>query len=111
MNARQLINRTQQEINIEPQRRQLLELIETILVYKFPTMSREEIEGMFGLSDLKQTRVYQEGKEEGALKEKFRMIPLLLRLGLSYEETAKELGLSLEEVQQEMQKQPLSEDT
>lgn len=31
-----------------------LSLIETILVYKFPTMSREEIEGMFGLSDLKQ---------------------------------------------------------
>jgi predicted transposase/invertase (TIGR01784 family) len=112
--ARQLIERTQQEINIEPQRRQLLELIETILVYKFPTMSREEIEGMFGLSDLKQTRVYQEGKQEGkqegAREEKFRTIPLLLRLGLSFEDTAKELGLSLEEIQQEMQKQPPSQD-
>ncbi len=110
-----LINRTQQEIKIEPQRRQLIELIETILVYKFPTMSREEIESMFGLSDLKQTRVYQEGKQEGkqegAYEEKFRMIPLLLRLGLSFEETAKELGLSLEEIQQEMQKQPPSQDT
>ncbi|MEA5601786.1 Rpn family recombination-promoting nuclease/putative transposase [Nostoc sp. UHCC 0252] len=109
--ARQLIERTQQEINIEPQRRQLLELIETILVYKFPTMSRKEIEGMFGLSDLKQTQVYQEGKQEGAYEEKFRMIPLLLRLGLSFEEMAKELGLSLEEVQQEIQKQPPSQDT
>ncbi|MEH1933442.1 MAG: Rpn family recombination-promoting nuclease/putative transposase [Nostoc sp.] len=108
--ARQLIGRTQQEINIEPQRRQLLELIETILVYKFPKMSRKEIEGMFGLSDLKQTRVYQEGKQEGGREEKFRMIPLLLRLGLSFEETAKELGLSLEEVQQEMQKQPPIQD-
>ncbi|MCF2145397.1 Rpn family recombination-promoting nuclease/putative transposase [Desmonostoc muscorum LEGE 12446] len=112
--ARELIDRTQQEINIEPQRRQLLELIETILVYKFPTMSREEIEGMFGLSDLKQTRVYQEGKQEGkqegAREEKFRMISLLLRLGLSFEQTAKELGLSLEEVQQEIQKQPPSQD-
>jgi predicted transposase YdaD len=39
------------------------------------------------------------------------MIPLLLRLGLSFEETAKELGLSLEEIQQEMQKQPQSKDT
>lgn len=71
-------------------------------------MSREEIEGMFGLSDLKQTRVYQEGKQEGAREEKLRMIPLLLRLGLSFEETAKELGLSLEEVLQERQKQPPS---
>ncbi|MEH2256507.1 Rpn family recombination-promoting nuclease/putative transposase [Nostoc sp.] len=113
--ARQLIERTQQEINIELQRRQLLELIETILVYKFLTMSREEIEGMFGLSDLKQTRVYQEGKQEGkqegVCEEKFRMIPLLLRLGLSFEETAKELGLSLEEIQQEMHKQPPSQHT
>lgn len=39
------------------------------------------------------------------------MIPLLLRLGLSFEETAKELGLSLEEIQQEMQKQFSSQDT
>ncbi|WP_445636880.1 Flagellar assembly protein H [Nostoc sp. DSM 114161] len=113
--ARQLIDRTEQEINIEPRRRQLLELIETILVYKFPTMSREEIEGMFGLSDLKQTRVYQEGKQEGqregARQEKLRMIPLLLRLGLSFEETAKELGLNLEEVQQEIQKHPPTQDT
>ncbi len=70
-------------------------------------MSREEIEGMFGLSNLKQTRVYQEGARE----EKFRMIPLLLRLGLTFEETAKELGSSLEEIQQEMQKQPPSQDT
>ncbi len=112
--ARELIDRTQQEINIEPQRRQLLELIETILVYKFPTMSPKEIESMFGLSDLQQTRVYQEAKEEGqqegARQEKFRMIPLLFKLGLSFEETAKELGLSLEEIQQEMQKQPPSQD-
>ena len=112
--ARELINRTQQEINVETQQRQLLELIETILVYKFPTMSRKEIESMFGLNELKQTRVYQEGREEGreegARQEKFRMIPLLLKLGLSLEEIAEELGLSLEEVQQQIQKQPKSQD-
>ncbi|MBH8554171.1 Rpn family recombination-promoting nuclease/putative transposase [Nostocaceae cyanobacterium CENA357] len=102
--ARLLIDRTQQEITTDLQQRQLLELIETILVYKFPTMSRKEIESMFGLSDLKQTRVYQEGKEEGARQEKLRMIPLLLRLGLSFEEISKEIDLSLEEVQQAMQK-------
>ncbi|WGV24762.1 Rpn family recombination-promoting nuclease/putative transposase [Halotia branconii] len=110
--ARVLIDRTQQEINTESQRKQLLELIETILVYKFPTMSRKEIESMFGLSDLKQTRVYQEGKEEGrqqgkeegARQAKLRMIPLLMRLGLGSEEISKELDLNLEEVQQQMQK-------
>ena len=70
---------------------------------------------MFGLSDLQQTRVYQEakqeGKQEGARQEKFRMIPLLFKLGLNFEEIGKELGLSIEEVQQELQKQPQSQDT
>jgi len=84
-------------------------LIETILIYKFPRVSREEIEAMFGLSDIKQTRVYQEafpeGIEEGERKEKFRTIPLLLRFGLTVEQVAQELSLSLEEVRQATQQQ------
>jgi predicted transposase/invertase (TIGR01784 family) len=43
----------------------ILELLETVLVYKFAELSREEIEAMFGLSELKQTRVYQEARAEG----------------------------------------------
>lgn len=48
-----------------------LDFIETILVYKLPRISREEIQRMIGLQDieLKQTRFYQdvfaEGKAEG----------------------------------------------
>ncbi|MFM7907462.1 MAG: DUF2887 domain-containing protein, partial [Microcystis sp.] len=41
--------------------RQLINLIESIIIYKLPQKSREEIEAMFGLSDLKQTRVYLNG--------------------------------------------------
>ena len=104
--ARDLITRTKQEIGNEPQQRQLLQLIETILVYKFPRMSRKEIEEMFGLSDLKQTRVYQEGRQEGrqegAREKSLELIPVLLRLGLSLEDTAKELGLTLEEVRTQL---------
>jgi predicted transposase YdaD len=43
----------------------IIELIEAAMVYKFPILSREEIEQMFSLSELKQTRVYQEALEEG----------------------------------------------
>jgi predicted transposase YdaD len=43
----------------------IMELIETIVVYKFPSLSREEIEKMLGLSKLRQTKVYQEALEEG----------------------------------------------
>ena len=39
----------------------IIELIETILVYKFPQLSWQEISAMFGISELKQTRVYQQG--------------------------------------------------
>jgi predicted transposase/invertase (TIGR01784 family) len=42
-----------------------LKLIETVLVYKFPKLSRQEIEAMFTIGDLKQTRVYQDAKQEG----------------------------------------------
>jgi predicted transposase YdaD len=37
----------------------------TILVYKFPKLTRQEIEVMFTIGDLKQTRVYQDAKQEG----------------------------------------------
>ena len=43
----------------------VIEFTETVLMYKFPSMSREEVEAMFTLGDLKQTRVYQEAKLEG----------------------------------------------
>jgi len=46
-------------------REKVIEFIETVLVYKFPQMSREEVEAMFTLGDLKQTRVYQEALQEG----------------------------------------------
>ncbi|MFN3361787.1 MAG: DUF2887 domain-containing protein [Pseudanabaenaceae cyanobacterium] len=41
-----------------------LEFIRTVLVYKFPHCSREEIERMFTLDDLRKTRVFQEIQEE-----------------------------------------------
>jgi len=44
--------------------RVILEFIETILVYKFPKLSRKEIERMFALDDLRQTRVFQEIRDE-----------------------------------------------
>ena len=110
--ARELIDRTQQEINIEPQRQKLLELIETILVYKFPTMSRREIESMFGLSDLKQTQVYQEGKQEGIeegkqegrLEAKLEAVPGLLALGLTAVQISQVLDLEIELVMQVAQR-------
>jgi predicted transposase/invertase (TIGR01784 family) len=44
---------------------EILKLIETVLIGKFPKLSRAEIEAMFTLNDLKQTRVYQDARLEG----------------------------------------------
>jgi predicted transposase/invertase (TIGR01784 family) len=65
----------------------VLDLLETILVYKFPTLSREEVVRMLHLpqTDLKQTRFYQEvfdeGREEGREEgRKAAEIDMLLKL-------------------------------
>ncbi|MEH2456464.1 Rpn family recombination-promoting nuclease/putative transposase [Nostoc sp.] len=107
--ARELIDRTKQAVNLQLPQKQLLELIETILVYKFPNISREEIEAMFGLSELKQTRVYQEGKQEGRFEAKLEAVPKLLALGLNVEQIAQALDLDVAQVQQAVQKTPLNE--
>ena len=56
--AKQVIQRVQQEESQDLPHARLLDLIETILVYKFGNLTTQELEAMFGLSELKKTRVY-----------------------------------------------------
>jgi predicted transposase/invertase (TIGR01784 family) len=98
-----LLQQARTQLEDEAVKRQVIELIERILVYKFTNLSREEIEAMFGLSDLKQTRVYQEakaegkqeGKQEGRQEGKLETVPLLLELGLTVEQIAERLSLDV----------------
>ncbi|WP_286824236.1 hypothetical protein [Microcystis sp. LSC13-02] len=55
---------------------------------------------MFGLDDLRQTRLYQEAKEEGREEAKTEAIASLLALGLSIEQIATALQLELTKVQE-----------
>ena len=61
--ARNLLARSQQELPPQTSRA-ILEMVATIMVYKFTNLSRKEVEAMLGIT-LEQTRVYQEAKEEG----------------------------------------------
>lgn len=61
--ARSLLARSSQELQPETSRA-IMEIITTIMVYKFTNLSRREIEAMLGLK-LQETRVYQEAKAEG----------------------------------------------
>ncbi|MBX9255051.1 Rpn family recombination-promoting nuclease/putative transposase [Desmonostoc muscorum CCALA 125] len=119
LEARELIDRTKSEINSPLKQQQLLQFIETIVAYKFPTMSREDMEKMFGLSELKQTRFYQEafqegiqqgiqqgieqGKLQGIDEGKLQAVPAMLAAGLTVEYIAEALNLSIEEVRQAAQ--------
>ncbi len=63
--AKRLIARAKQQLTDDTTKRDIIDLIETIIVYKLPQKSREEIEAMLGLNELKQTKVYQEAFAEG----------------------------------------------
>ena len=67
--AKALLSRTQQRAVTEPQLKVIMGLVETVIIYKFPQLGREEIAKMLGLSELKETKVYQEGEQSGAVKE------------------------------------------
>lgn len=67
---------------------------------------------MLGLSELKQTKVYQEaleegreegreaGRLEGELRGKLAAVPLLLEAGMSREQIAQKLGIDIQAVDQ-----------
>lgn len=84
-------------------RENLINLLETIIVYKLPHKSREEIAAMFSSTDLKQTKFYQEvfteGVQEGRDEERKILIQRLVGRGISFEEIAQMLDISVGEVE------------
>ncbi|NEP78465.1 MAG: hypothetical protein F6K39_09900 [Okeania sp. SIO3B3] len=79
---------------------------------KSPQISRQELEAMFGIDDLKKTRFAQElleegeergiakGRVEGEILGKLKVVPRLLSKGFSVEEIAETLDLEVEQVRQ-----------
>ena len=100
--AKGLLAQVEQETEASLQNA-FLELIETIIVYKFPQKTREEIATMLGLGDLTQTRFYQEafgeGRQEGEYLAKLATIRRLAGLNLPVEVIAQGVEMSVVEVQ------------
>ena len=100
--AKQLIERVKLESTDTLPKNEILDIITTIAVYKFSSLSREEVEAMLGLT-LEQTRVYQEAKAEGREEREAEMlkltVPLLLKTGMSVEQIAQHLNVDIEAVQ------------
>ncbi len=88
----------------------MVELIETVVLYKLPRLSREEIQAMLQVHDIRETRVYQEAREEGLKegmekgmeKERLRAISKMTAKNMSATEIADILGLDEQFVRQQM---------
>jgi len=64
--ARYLLERTREEVP-STSTNAIIEILTTVMVYKFELSSRMEVEEMLGIT-LKETRVYREIKEEGRVE-------------------------------------------
>jgi predicted transposase/invertase (TIGR01784 family) len=112
--AKQVIQRAESEDLSILARKDIIELVITIAVYKFANLSRAEVEAMLDVT-LQDTRVYREAKEEGlqeglqegrqeGREEMFtEMAPLLLERGMTIEEIAARFDLEVDFVRRVFQ--------
>ncbi|MDF5727254.1 MAG: Rpn family recombination-promoting nuclease/putative transposase [Rhizonema sp. PD38] len=95
--AQRLVNKARQELTDENLRLKVLAFIQSIVVYKFPNLTQKEIEAMLNLSD----DIEKTGYFQSVLKiTKLKVVPALLKKGLSIQEIAETLELDVEEVRE-----------
>ncbi len=93
----------------------MIDLIETVIIYKLPHLTRAEIQAMLKVHDIRETKVYQEAKaegiEEGIDREhaaersrKLRSISKMATKDMAPREIAEILELDMELVWQELAK-------
>lgn len=77
----------------------MLDLIETILVYKFPQLTSQEIGTMLGLAEsAEHTRVYQDAHKKGRLEEKQEMALKMLAEGMALDLIARLTDLPIDQI-------------
>ncbi len=83
--ARDLLTRTEEEIATLKQREDLIDIITSIMVYKFANLSRQEIRAMLGLDLTTEPRAIREAKDEGPQEgriegQRMEALTLIMRL-------------------------------
>ena len=63
--AKRLRARTETEIDDAALRAKLVELMATVLLSKLSKLTREEVQAMLQLGDIRNSRIYQEAMQEG----------------------------------------------
>jgi predicted transposase/invertase (TIGR01784 family) len=93
--ARMLIRRATQEVSSLPVRQGIIEVVNTIISYKFTKLSRKEIDAMLG-TKFEETRVFQEAQEDKAKAIALKM----LRKSMSLETIADITDLTIAQLQE-----------
>jgi predicted transposase/invertase (TIGR01784 family) len=114
--AKELVPRIRRSKRPHTYQQMVIQFIETVIVHQFPHWSREEIEKMLKVNDVRQTRVFQdakkEGKEEGREEgideglEKGVAALRLIMLNRPIAEIAKATGLTVAQVRKLKKNQP-----
>lgn len=96
--AQQLIPQVRASAEPVERRGHLIQLIETVVAYKLPHLSRKELEKMLQVDSFRETKIYreafEEGKEEGELKKAEAIALRMLAEKISVPTVAKVTGLS-----------------
>ncbi|NJN38715.1 MAG: Rpn family recombination-promoting nuclease/putative transposase [Acaryochloridaceae cyanobacterium CSU_3_4] len=100
--AKQLMERVNREDTGLLAKNEIIEVATTIAVYKFTSLSREEVEAMLGIK-LEESRIYQDLKEEVQAEMLTATVPILLKTGMTVEQIAQELKVEVEAVRQAVQ--------
>jgi predicted transposase/invertase (TIGR01784 family) len=92
--VRELMGRAEQEGSSVREKQGIIEMINTIIVYKFTNLSRQEIDAMLG-TKLEETRVYRDARAE----EREVIALNLLKQGIAIEAIMQATGLTIEQLQ------------
>lgn len=92
--AKQLMERVEQEDTGILAKNEIIDVITTIAVYKFADLSREEVESMLGIT-LQETRIYQDLKAEVQAEMLASTVPILLKTGMTVEQIAEQLKVDI----------------
>ncbi len=104
--AKELVPRVRKSKRSNTYQQMVIQFIDTVIVYQFPHWSREEIEKMLQASEVRQTRLFQEAKEEG-IKEAIEKVALeLINLKRPIAEIVKVTGLTAAQVRNLKKSQP-----
>ena len=101
-----LVHKAENEIRDSEMANSVIELLEGLLLRRFTELDREEIRKMFGLQDIRKSKVWQEaheegreeGREEGVTRERKTMVQNCLENGMSVKAIAELMKISVKEV-------------